>query len=369
MTVAIVALSGRALAAAARHAGVACDVIDLFGDSDTRALASRWVAGEGTPAEGLVAAPLLATLAEMRPSGIVTGAGFESDPTLLAGMAEIAPLLGNSPDVVAAVKDPLRLAATLRRLELPHPETQLARPAESGWLEKQVGGSGGTHIRTAGARPARDRFFQRRIAGRPVSALLVANGRTAWVIGLSEQWTAPAAGTPYRYGGCAAPASVSERLAGAIVEACRAIAEATHLCGLNSLDLLVDGDRFWVLEINPRPGATLDIFDGTADASLWRMHCAGVAGDLPAVLPAPRAARAASVVYAPWPCTAPAAVTWPDWVADRPMPGSRIGREDPICTVLAEAATAEAARRAVELRAARILALLTPAAVAPRAAG
>src|SRR5690242_11005938 len=106
MTVAIIALSGRTLAAAARRAGVACDVIDLFGDLDTRALARRWILGEGTLETGFAVAPLLRSIAALGPSRIAYGAGFEDAPDLLARIGEIAPLIGNPPEVVAAVKDP-----------------------------------------------------------------------------------------------------------------------------------------------------------------------------------------------------------------------------------------------------------------------
>ena len=33
------------------------------------------------------------------------------------------------------------------------------------------------------------------------------------------------------------------------------------LVGLNSVDFLVSDEQFWLLEVNPRPGATLDIFE------------------------------------------------------------------------------------------------------------
>ena len=39
------------------------------------------------------------------------------------------------------------------------------------------------------------------------------------------------------------------------------IVAATGLRGLASADLLVDGADWWLTEINPRPGATLDVLD------------------------------------------------------------------------------------------------------------
>ena len=135
MTVAIVALSGRALAAAARRAGERCCVVDCFADEDTRALAQRCIRIEGALSAGFTAASLRGALSGLDVSGIVYGTGFEADPALLAVLAATAPVLGNPPEVVAAVKDPMRLAATLAALGLPHPETRLAPPERpEGWL-------------------------------------------------------------------------------------------------------------------------------------------------------------------------------------------------------------------------------------------
>jgi predicted ATP-grasp superfamily ATP-dependent carboligase len=359
----IAALSGRALAAAAARAGERAIVLDLFADRDTAKHAAACLAVPRGP-NGFARARLLAATARHAGAvrGLVYGAGFEHAPRLLAEMARLVPLLGNAPETVAAAKDPLAFAALLERLGLPHPPTTRTPPGEDGWLRKQVGGSGGGHVAPANA-DAADRddgvYFQRRVAGHPVSAAFLADGRSAQVLGFTEQWSAGDGAAPFRYGGCAGPVQPSPALAAALGEACRAVAAALGLVGLNSLDLLVDGERFHVIEINPRPGATLDIFDGRGGVSLWRLHLDAVAGRLPPVAPEVTvAARAAAVVYAPERVVIPAAMTWPAWAADRGADGTVIDRGEPVCTVRARAATATAARAAVERRAARLLAQL-----------
>ncbi len=145
-------------------------------------------------------------------------------------------------------------------------------------------------------------------------------------------------------------------LAAAVAAACDAITRAAGLVGLNSIDLLVAADAFHIIEINPRPGATLDIFDGLGGRSLWRLHLAGVGGRLPPPRShAPTAARAAAIVYARSALDVPRAMTWPDWVADRGGPGSRVAAGDPVCTVRAVATSAVAARCLAERRAGEIL--------------
>ena len=52
------------------------------------------------------------------------------------------------------------------------------------------------------------------------------------------------------------------------------------LAGLNSVDFLVADDAVWLLEINPRPGATLDIFEPDG-GSLFALHVQACGGVLP----------------------------------------------------------------------------------------
>src|SRR5687768_638091 len=115
----IAALSGRAAAMAARRAGFAPYVADLFADEDTLAIAAgtRRIRGDLTSGfeEGALLDALGALAAAMPgpPLGVVYGAGFEHRPALLSRIAARWPLLGNAPGTVEAVKDPWRFAQVL----------------------------------------------------------------------------------------------------------------------------------------------------------------------------------------------------------------------------------------------------------------
>jgi uncharacterized protein len=360
----ILAISARKLAEIARRVGAEIVVADLFGDVDTRALAP-WHPLPGSLETGVDGDALLAWVRglDQRFDGIVYGSGFEREPALLGGLSAIAPLLGNPPEAVAAMKDPFGFAALMKRLGLPHPEIAKAPGSGAEWLRKRRGGSGGTHISPATAGTASvgpQYYFQARMAGEPVSALFVANGRTSRVLGFSLQWTAPTPARPFRYGGCAGPVSLVPRLTRGINRACNAITAAAGLVGLNSLDLLVTGETYTILEVNPRPGATLDLFDDLDGRSLWDCHLRGVCGD-----PLPEAtktqatrARAATVVYADLSRDIPVGFDWGDGIADIPEPGSHIATSMPICTVKATGPDLATARTAVEQRAAALLARL-----------
>ena len=352
----VVALSGRALAAAARRAGCSAHVLDLFGDMDTRALADACLTVDGSPENGfdpaalLRAAERLAPAAEPARYGLVYGAGLESAPDLLARLAEGRRLYGNSPAAVARTKDPRQFFALLDRLGLPHPTTTYAPPADpTGWLAKQVGGSGGAHVVPAVSTPAAGCYYQRRAPGRPVGASFLADGRRAFLLGFSEPSAAPGAES-FRFGGLLQPAALAGSVANGVPGMLDALVRELGLVGLNSLDMMVDGEDAAILEINPRPGANLDIFDADASAALFGLHLAACRGRLPQRWTPPREVTAMAVVYAEHPLRVPLDLEWPAWVADRPAPGAAISRGWPICSVLAGAPTAEAARQALATR-------------------
>ncbi len=360
MPILILAPSGRALAQAAERAGAEVMLADFFGDMDARALAP-WYPLPGTLEEGVAGSELLVWLRALRQpiDGIVYGAGFEGNPALLIELSRIAPLIGNSSQVVAAIKDPFAFAELLRDLRLPHPEVCAVPRPDIHWLRKRRGGSGGSHIeRVATSSIAVDaaHYIQVVAPGSPVSALFVANGREAHVIGFSVQWVAATPVQPFRYGGCAGPVRLAPKLEDEIARACHAIVATTGLVGINSLDMLIEGEGFTILEVNPRPGATLDLFDALGGASLWQCHVDGVHGQLPAqgVLET-ASARAAMVLYADQPRYVPPALEWDTGFADIPAPDSRIAAGRPICTVIAIATTPGAARALAERRAAALL--------------
>jgi predicted ATP-grasp superfamily ATP-dependent carboligase len=358
----IAAASGRALAASARRAGYLPLVADRFGDQDTLAIAADHVRVDlsaGEDDEQLIAS-LRNLSGERECTGIVCGSGFEDRTALLARIGEHWTLLGNNADTIAAVKDPMRLSAICRAADIPHPETSLTPPADpAGWLIKRVGGAGGWHVRecTEGAKAEGGSYFQRRVEGVPISALFLGDGRNVMVLGFSLQWSAPAARHPFRYGGALRPAPITEEIQQALTAAIGRLNAVVSLVGINSADFMTDGHAFHLLEINPRPGATFDLFD-TDTTSLFALHLAACAGMLP---PQPLVfddVMAGAIVYARHEVAAVPALDWPDWTADRPVAESPVEAEQPLCSVFARAANAQQARELVEHRQATIHALI-----------
>lgn len=363
----IAAQSGRALAQAARRAGLRPYVADLFGDDDTCTLSESCRVLPGRFGRGMVADSVLETLEALaleagETLGVILGSGFEDDSGLIAEIGRRHRLIGTPGEAVAALKDPFAFAGLCARLGLPHPAVS-AGPVDdpSRWLMKAVGGSGGGHIRPAvGALPEPGHYLQARVAGRPYAVNLLAGAGSVRVLAVTAQWCAPAPGHPFRYGGAVAFAPgeghpLPPALLAEVAQAAERIAGAAGLVGLASMDFLSDGTGWWVTEVNPRPGATLDLLDRRSEPLLAAHVESCLAGGAAlSIGAAPVDAAACAICYAGADHAPVPAVAWPDHVRDRPAAGSTVRRDAPLCTVFATGADGESARAVLASRMERL---------------
>ena len=346
----IAAVCARPFVQAAVRAGHEVVSLDAFADEETRRMARQcyrisYERGHFDTAQWLKA---LRELRDFEADGLVYGSGFEATPPMLLETAGAQiPVIGNKTEVMLRLKTPQHFFGMLDALKIAYPQVRYDTPPSlPGWLMKAGGGSGGTHIRQASANTAETApgvYYQREIAGEAVSLLFAAAAGEIRIIGFNSQWTAPAPGRPYRYGGVASQVSLPPEIREQLVFAARAIAVETGLRGLNSLDAIVSADTVHVLEINPRLSATFELYCG-ADGGLFDLHLQACSGNLSFIPQLAQRARAQRVVYAPRQWRVPDGMDWPEWAADRPSAGDRIAADDPLCSVSAEAGSMEQAR-------------------------
>lgn len=366
----IVALSGRALAQSARRAGFVPIVLDRFADLDTREvaeLALRITPGRAGP---LAAGPLsrAARIFAPPPIPLLVGGGLEGRLGVLKALARGRELLGNPPELVARAVDPFALQELCRALEVPFPETRADRPPDrAGWLVKRKGAGGGWHVRPA---ERVDRlhpldYVQRRVSGRPVSILLLGDGRRVVPLLASEQWNT---GTPPHFKGVLAPASLPEGTEEKLARAAVAVGTALGLRGLASADfLLEEGGGFHLLEINPRPGGSLEAAEAALGIDLASLHIAACRSRLLEPVPRPRGeAVGTAIVRADRDLRVPEGFLWPAWAGDRTPPGERVRKGHPLATVRAEGGDPADVRRLLEEREHRLLAQMLDAPFAAR---
>ncbi|MGH8563326.1 MAG: ATP-grasp domain-containing protein [Gammaproteobacteria bacterium] len=365
----IVAQSGRALARSAGWAGIPVHVLDLYADRDTSALA-RSASRIGSIATGFSADRLLEGLRRIEEregiGGIAVGSGLEDRIDLLEAMARVGRFLGNPPKVVRRAKDPASFFALLARLGIPHPETVTEAPAGSradrtGWLCKRIGGAGGTHVQPAEACCPTGHYLQRRMLGRPHSVVFLADGRRAAIVGYNEIRVQGGTGAArFRYTGAVTVPEPS--VAPALEDAVQALVPALGLVGLCGLDFMLDEDgRYSVLEVNPRPTGTFELYEdlGMEAPGLFQMHLSACEGRLPPTVRVLGAGVAAhEVLWASETFAIPDDLRWPDWARDRPTAGTLLQAGEPICTLHARAAERKAVDRLLSDRRAKLSAVL-----------
>lgn len=368
----VVAQSARMLAQSAARGGHRVAALDLFNDLDTArwAGASRAVSARAGDSRGeprFDGPDLLRQARRLCPPqrclGLVYGAGFEDDPGLLQALAQGRRLFGNAPDLVRRMKDPYGFFGLLERLRISCPEWSAAMPrSRRGWLYKRIGATGGAHVVDAARLRAVPQdaggYYQRRSRGRPMSLLLLADGRNARMVGLSLQLTSHSGPRPHAWRGAIGPLGrqdLPRDVARRLHRAAEALVDATGLVGCNSLDFLFDGRREWVLEVNPRPSATLGLYDPDWPAGLFEAHLQACAGTLPAdgrrAPRIPGAVRGELIVYNDGLRAIAAPAGLPPWCSDLPRGGTRIASGAPVCTVHAEGPALPAVRRALQRRA------------------
>ena len=322
---------------------------DRFGDLDLQRLCQSVSVLRDLGGRGGMAA--LVDAAEKVPApSVIYGAGLENQPDLVARLASGRTLLGCTAETLERVRDPATLGASLRSAGLAYPATfggaDAPRRTERSrrWLRKPVRGGGGRGVREwRGGALDGDVVVQEHISGLACSAAAVADGRSAALLGVSEQligqrWLGARG---YAWCGNVVPPGLGEVQRRALAEAAQAIcahlALAFGLRGLFGVDLVWDGERAWVVEVNPRPTGSLECVEAAHDVGVFAAHLEACSGRLPPLTAAsePRRAAGKAILFATQEVRVGETHGWPErGIRDVPHPHERIASGHPICTLV-----------------------------------
>ena len=106
---------------------------------------------------------------------------------------------------------------------------------------------------------------------------------------------------------------------------------AIPLKGLNTLDFIIQGERIYVLEVNHRPSASMQLYD----ADLFGAHLNACRGILANTKFTSHTVCAYQIIYADRSITIPNGFFWPKACRDLPIAGSIIRKGQPICSIIA----------------------------------
>ncbi|MFZ2407598.1 MAG: ATP-grasp domain-containing protein [Methylobacter sp.] len=335
-TVLIVAGSGRMLAQAARNAGLKPLVVDLFADLDTQGYAEDFRRIKSLTEQDL--APAVDYFAERYAvNHVIYGSGFECYPESLYYLNSRLIMLGNDPDAFARQLDKPAFFLTLDDLNIPYPEVAFDAPDPvDAWLLKPMQGQGGVGIKRykAGDDIKAPVYWQKFQSGKSCSVLFLADGQQAQVIGFNSQWPVRLSkAQEFVFSGVVNSCDLPDRHKAAITNWLTQMVPVFGLKGLNSLDFIHADDCSYALEINPRPSASMQLYD----RDLLVLHIQACAGAISAAqLPEAAPLQAGyQIVYAEQDLIIPDRFEWPGWCMDLPGSGNMCRAGQPICSIIA----------------------------------
>ncbi len=372
----ILGASARAWAVSAARTGLRIEAADLFADRDLLAVASA----VAIPAERYPGA--LAEAALGFPSGpwCYTGA-LENHPGLVDAIAATRTLAGNGGDAIRRVRSPQLLAESLAEAGIGFPRTlddPTAVPCDGTWLRKPRESGGGQGIApwagpVATPRPPAspsDHVWQERCTGLPVAGVFVVTSRGARLVGASRQLIGVGAwhANPYAYCGSidVDPQTLPDDLGHQWDRIGSLLAGPFALRGAVGVDAIVTpSGQLVVIEINPRPTASIELIDRRTGGCLAGDHLAACGIVTGRCSPAPSGGRWAKGILrvalpiaiddrlcdrldrfnAAW----SGADGWPA-IADLPRSGTVVPSGAPCISLFAVADTGRQARRLLDDR-------------------
>ena len=335
----IVATSGRMLAQQARRSGFKPLVIDLFADLDTCEIAE-----DVRQVKSLASSDLAQAITDFRTiyqvNDVVYGSGFEKNIQSLWFLHEKLNLLGNSPDVFANIQDKARLFNVLLENNIAFPEVCFSRPSSGKWLIKPVQSEGGIGIRHDKGNKYLDDccYWQKLLEGESLSVLFIADGENAHILGFNKQWTiSHTKNQAFVFSGIHNLAELSIDNKEIIFNWLAKLVSHFYLRGLNSVDFILYQEQCYFLEINPRPSASMELYD----TDLLAAHIES-ASDLKAETHfVQEIHKGYQIIYAARDILIPEEIIWPEWTQDRPKDGLTIHKEQPVCSIIANGESSE----------------------------
>ncbi len=283
----IIGATTRATADMARRAGLKVGCFDSYADNDLKSTAT-WVRQtefiDQTPE---ISPEAFQQIVQQRP-WIATGP-LENCPKWVEIAAQKTTYLGNKPSTCRALRDIFELSASLSEIgfSIQFPEIQplsvLPNPPEQ-WLFKPHSGTGGWEIQAARKRfssrlrpqaKTASGYWQKRIAGPSFGATILSDQSQAIVAGICRSFHG-IPGRPFAYRGSTGPVDSGpiRKMLPELTSLANWLTREFQIRGLWNIDLIQDrrNRKWFVLEVNPRPSASMEVLELAAGQPLMAIH-------------------------------------------------------------------------------------------------
>lgn len=352
--------STRAMACSARRAGFDPLCIDLFADTDLQAIA---------PVERIPMRDYPHGIVEMLrkyPADIpvlYTG-GLENHPALYLAISKQRPVWGYlhpEPQHGNSIRNPMYFDQQAQQYGLHRPRHAWQELPKTGrWLVKPVSGAGGRGIVPwlPGANLPKEHYVEEFLEGPSLAVIFFRFDAMTTCIGITEQLIGASfvhAPTPYTYSGSIGPYRFEQfdDLQALLRIGQQLVKIDPALRGLFGVDLILRDGKFYVLEVNPRYTASIEVVELVLGCAFLRFHAMEFSKDNTSGQPGLVASGSNSplllgkaIYFAPHPITFPTLGPWslgdvhdvwakPSY-ADIPAPGTVIEKGHPVLTLFAK---------------------------------
>ena len=344
----------RPAAILANAAGFQVSTVDLFADADTQEHSLASYRSQNYPYDTFSIAK-----STNAPCWMYTGC-MENCPDLIAELATTKQLLGNDKKAIELCRSSeyLHEVAATGTWNYPDEYCSLADHC-SMWISKPEASAAGHDIKVSAEKPLEDpnRIIQPFITGPTYGAVCVSNGTDCRLLGVTRQLRlkhALGAGR-FEYSGSVGSVAFPEKIQTVIAEMAQQVSHACGLLGLFGLDFKVLREDVWLLEVNPRFTASMELVQ--TETNLIQLHinaCNKKSIEVRIGSAGSQCFTARGILYAKQDCSY---ITHGDnrkHMADIPECGTTFDVGQPVCSVYGSASTIIGAVKTMMPRARRV---------------
>tara|TARA_B110000263_G_scaffold144298_1_gene125163 strand:- start:7998 stop:9128 length:1131 start_codon:yes stop_codon:yes gene_type:complete len=271
----IIGASTRAAVASARQSSWTIHAMDMFGDIDTRTRSNFQLLNNYPTA-------CISLLPDVQPDAICITGAMENHPRVLQELSTRSTLLAPTVDQIARMRDPLDLQAVLASSSCQYPRTfasnQRLPQDKTRWLKKPIASAAGQGIHalndTHTSSPDPTMIIQEQISGRSISVSFLMHPARTDLLGCTEQLLGhhELQASEFQYCGSIGPLHIPPSINKKLQKLGEFLQHEYSLRGLIGVDLILDDDQLWLIEINPRYTASMELFESQFNRSMIQLH-------------------------------------------------------------------------------------------------
>jgi uncharacterized protein len=354
MKILVVGISVRAMVESAVYSGYSVIALDAFGDQDLKDRAESYSLRRDFGAS-YSPRSLFEASRQIDFDAVAYTSNLENHPEIIELFAAGRNILGNLPQTVRAVRTWPDLFFRLTQAGFSVPETVFnpngcVPDSSHRWLVKPTlsGGGHGIHFMQNRKFDPGSWMLQEYIPGKACSAAFVGNGRETILLGVTEQLIGMKAfgAQGFRYCGSILPLpemldpETGRWILAQVRHAAEFLVREYSLTGVNGFDFVFDGRKIWLTEVNPRYSASMELIERAYHLPVFHLHLESVtSGRLPQFNLESQVMNGMffgkGVLFCEKDFVMPNAMGDTAFdLRDIPVPGEKLRKGNPVCTIL-----------------------------------